>query len=1458
MSQSLMNHLRISGHHLKNPLKHHRSGSNESPVSPTGPNAGEVVPASPRSGPGTNPSQGGTPGGPPGPATGGGGGGDRSSHQRSIAEQYEVDKSRIIKSCFSRVNEQGRLIDSYVTHVRITEDSQYPSERPPPDSAETNKKHRVIIISVKDSGNVCVHKARENPNGSFQIGKTWSLDLLSSIVNDPASINGFTITLGKDYYWQTRTGREHDTFLTSIVRIYKKFTKGNVPHLEGLDHIIKEDLRTPTSPQSATRSPRQYPQQQYTMRGPIAPGPGSNQSPIAASPPLRGTGPGGHEQQFRPGAYPGMPRSGKQPPPSQAGQNGPMGHSGQGAPRPQQYPRDAATRSHPSDLPRLQTQPAESQYDQRGVATPTAQFSENDRSLSNVVGETSADKYQSPIVAEMNHAPLRINKPQSPLVQNAPPQSAPQVSPLTIPRARNNSTSQHRNAAMAGAIAGAAAAGAAATSLMSNPVLETRRALEQGTGPNQRRGSRSFLESSPVAETQMAIHEPIRTDDQDEQEEEEGEEDDAEPDEAVPVRIEQPVQPIRVPFNEVTFDADTLSNKSENSQVHGTSPYTLRPSALPLESVPSSSSGSLKILSNVSGMPQLTVLQDTDGSDDEEPPVQQTVKYEREQVEVTTTNQTSTSKLTFESVKQSIGPAAESNVQMQITETPPPRSRQQQQQQEQRQIVDSPQIAKSATPEMAFSSDQTSILDTLAEFGWTGKEDSEAMETLITNRINRLNKQNVSNVVNLDAQLDELDRVLDGAETECGNIGRMLSFAAIQLNSFGDDIGHIEGQSQGVQVETTNQKLLWTELSRLLETIGFHESRIRVLQDGNFHKLTDVNKIESSAVELFRAVEAVRHTDKDGGGSRSMRVVRERRALFESKAHEFNQRFYQFFEPFLGSLVASASGDIPKMSFYILEHCYLYSALILFAKQTDDQAYRSLVTLYEKALRRKWGSMLSSAFRKQEAQIPQLATETSNSTGAVASNGTDSQNLDLTPSPTNASVSSLTSSKTKLKRTGTLAKLRDRANKDREKIATSTPNNMVIPEPAVRRKLIQGYYQLFHSIVEALVAEQEVVVRLFHLSSSAELKYPDYIRHVPANTRTQKLTFVYEQCLHEIDSDYNIARELAGVVGAVFSQLPDDMNKFVTSVVNKAGYSALALMALLDGYINQIDKTNQDYLLQILSRTRDHLNQAWSKIMDSRPGLVAEAITAYASKKWRGVVPAVRAYAQFCQAVEEDFESVGQFLQSDSSVLNAYQLATSTYDKIGRSVVHTLERQAADASANVITNSTFNTPGASATVDQVEDSEDKEKLNHHILMIYNMHVLMQFQSQNEVLQNLAKGAKQSFDRELDLYVRQVMHRPVGKLLDFVESKHQEVTRHAFKKAVAGYDNKELRKGLDTLRKRVEKHFDEDSRVEEIVWTRIRNGYYNLHRQLLTIEEQVSLDSPLLEFSKADITAGFGR
>ena len=131
-------------------------------------------------------------------------------------------RDRIIRSLFTEKDASGVALESYLTHVKIFEDVQYPASPPPQPTATDNLKERYILLSVKSNGRVRMHKARGNDNGTFQIGKTWNLDDLQKV--QETDRRGMIVTLLKPYYWIMDGGKDKYNFFSDMNKIYKKYT----------------------------------------------------------------------------------------------------------------------------------------------------------------------------------------------------------------------------------------------------------------------------------------------------------------------------------------------------------------------------------------------------------------------------------------------------------------------------------------------------------------------------------------------------------------------------------------------------------------------------------------------------------------------------------------------------------------------------------------------------------------------------------------------------------------------------------------------------------------------------------------------------------------------------------------------------------------------------------------------------------------------------------------------------------------------------------------------------------------------------------------------------------------------------------------------------------------------------------------------------------------------------------
>ena len=293
-----------------------------------------------------------------------------------------------------------------------------------------------------------------------------------------------------------------------------------------------------------------------------------------------------------------------------------------------------------------------------------------------------------------------------------------------------------------------------------------------------------------------------------------------------------------------------------------------------------------------------------------------------------------------------------------------------------------------------------------------------------------------------------------------------------------------------------------------------------------------------------------------------------------------------------------------------------------------------------------------------------------------------------------------------------------------------------------------------------------------------------------------------------------------------------------------------------------IGQSNQDFLGSVLQKLHGNLEGRFRKFVDDQVRAVEE--TKVKIKKRKGVIGFMRIFPSFSVAVEAMLAGV------DSS-LPVRRMVNREYDRILKSMFESLKVIARENPAVSVSV----TGGSSST-----DPEDKEALNFHILLIENMnHYLEEVENPQgiEVLDDWKEQAQQEMEEHMGLYMNAVMRRPLGKLLETLENIEAQLnngkspaaiaaqpsnSKSIFNKVLGTYDAREVRKGIETLKKRVEKHFgdaDEPSLAKPLVNRMLKECeifYNNVELRIGTVTTEVYSGDVLFEWPRAEVKSAF--
>lgn len=1251
---------------------------------------------------------------------------------------------------------------------------------------------------MRKSGRVRVHKARENTNGTFQIGKTWNLDELTQIENDVVVPTGFIMVMGKPYYWNTNSQREKTVFMNSTIRIFSKYTGGKSPNLVGFDNITS----SPVPSTSAFSTPAKTGNfQDAHMHAP----------PIPQSPPV----------------------------PSISGRRPSIGSAQRSA-------------------------------SQLKSSAPAA---------------TAASTAPAAPIAPTLTQPLRKNPTSVPTNDPFSPQAASTVRAEEFPR----QTAPLPTAAGAAAVvAGSAAATIASAPAVPSLVTTQATSSPSKQGPSFQGQDQTFIQPIAQTQTKPSFQESSQFSTRS----------DSPPKASgptpAPTLAAPTLAPTQPPIPTIILNNDPSQRPVSFASVRNSLDAKSNPA-------PQDRSADVQAIPEQESEESLRDLADNviyDTSNNQRSSIQGIKVFARKGREAEDHEEKKPKlagiKFQIQEKDETNGTPNDDNIFVDSEDEKPANDEEGQQDLENEDNQDGSSLSNKG---LSFMAPRNAYIveETLEELNWTGRTDAKTLELNISHEIAELEAQNLHNVVDLDDKLDELHNSMAGAIQECEKLDTVLAFFSVQLGSFGDEIAHIEGQGEGLQVQTRNQKVLWTELNNILHTVSLPSEALAALETHGFSKTNDIATIEKVLVDLYNAVKAVKLSGNEAGGEflGTMRALKEKRHIYEQAAAEFMSKYKAFLDKQVSGAIASAENAIvqplannePKfvtLEDKIFQDLCPTSSITLFVKEIDDLNYFSLLRSYQQKVKPYYDEASAAYFIKWKRNIGQI-----------------DKYSDMFVSKEPGEVSMSTQVKSSLKRSGTLARLKSHTEfKDKGErhgsVTGMTNNNAAQAENVLIANIakatpICGYLVRSLEVIKSIfICQQELLVTIFHLSSFAVSKYPEYVKSSPVPLRLSKSPQLYER-VFDIDSDRGKAQDLLNAMNEVFSPLQDRMVKFFSEILEESSASCPGVLTAIDVMKKELEVSNQDYLNQLLNRLYDKLVSVWNQYISKQIAHIGG--TMISSKKRTGPVLFIKIFPAFCKRIEQEIK-LELPPSLDINDLSVRAIVDKSYDQLGKTMIHTLQR-AAKESHNV----TGQRPGGAnvrdGQGDAVNDYEDKELLNYHIFMIENMTLMSEglepVERNNEVLGNLCRLSQHTSRREIDLYVDLVMHRPVGKFRAFVDDVEQVykknpsdnpatkpgLNRSALKKLLMGYDVKELRKGLENLRKRVEKHFSDmeegitnrsdpafQKRLVAKIWKFTEARYVTLFNKLSMICQRhysTAGDSGYVcavEFTDSDITQSF--
>ncbi|CAO1631790.1 unnamed protein product [Sympodiomycopsis kandeliae] len=1297
------------------------------------------------------------------------------------------------KDAFNAALRSRNPQNNYIAHLKIWEQIEAPPPGPTLSAnggGSASKKARYLIMAVqRDTGKVSINKAKRNANGSFSVGKDWDLNTLKAV--HVTSDTNFTLTLARAYAWTTDRPREQYLFLTSLVNVYRKYTRDyDGPKCIGLDsvssgstslapaaaaaldtsmtgrdtpeHMTSLDsqdanIATPPSsraqllpipntddpiPRSSSAEPAMMrPQQPIpatvadpSLQGIMSP---SSKPPLFASVNRRPT----MNRKESAGAVlqtaiqrsegPGGQPSYSSSPLSQS-------HLGQiNEQDPPNFVPSVAPSSSSSSSTVVPTQkPVNAQQPQSRPATSASSKDRlADRLARAAAGANSGRSTPNgdghsirSFESTTTTSPVAARAPEFPVVPEAAPPSQP--------------SSNLRSAAIQRTPSDASSSGNSSLSLPLS--VSNARARLSAIEPVQNRGGKAY-ERMLLAGTGLKS-----IGDEDEEEQDDEHQDNAANGGAIEeLQDEDDIYGGAVVEDSTFSTSPSKKNKSNKSTVGERKP------------------------SRKGTMDKSHAKQTTDGHDSDDDDA--TLVNVEELLEG----------IDFKAAHKDPGRLGLGALAL------------------------GGSGAAAGGGGGAYSAASGALLGRSK-----GQGTADVIEASLLSELEALDSANIHSILNGDDRLTSVLNFVDEALGQLDAIDSLVASFKLSLNSRAEDIEFIESQNRGLQVMNSNWRGLEREIEQLCQTVNVPQYEVDTLLNPNFDMVGAIEAKEAAAASLYKAIlQAKTSQMEENAAAGGMAATTERLGEYSSISTSFSSTIFNHLSTLFSQLVQALLADPSRKALLqppkprlaphepIEAALGLYCGLMLYVKEVEPKGFERISAAYLTSASESYKEEITRAIGVWKMSVRRAGEEEE----AIGSFAPDASIAGGSGGGGNVATNALGAGS--LGRAATVRRLGGGSNILGGRKSRTTGNDGEVSGA-------EAFHHLLLSVTQLIVHESFFISDFLHLNSNG-LTFADYMDLETYFRRRAATVFGEEQ-----GERRGGLREMKGAMELLFGFLSGALNNFIEEIDRKDRFQVIGMMGALDAaFLENEDGSGNEFLTRSLNKLQIKVNTLVDKFFAEQLKAVTLSTSAkghstssssYAPsfrgrKSGRGgLTQAVRVLPHFVDRLESQLVNAQH--------LNVRSVVDGFYSQLTTIIIDSLLSIKVESSSSTPTSAT---------------DEDKGVMNHHVLLIENMHHLIQEVSKlinkAPVLQNLISRAEKMYADSLSAYTHFVLRRPLGKMMDFGDgidsllkstpsnevNLHNAYSKSSYKKLIKEYTLKDIRKQIDSLWKRVLKHFDQE-------------------------------------------------
>ncbi|XP_042633635.1 exocyst complex component 1-like isoform X7 [Cyprinus carpio] len=658
---------------------------------------------------------------------------------------------------------------------------------------------------------------------------------------------------------------------------------------------------------------------------------------------------------------------------------------------------------------------------------------------------------------------------------------------------------------------------------------------------------------------------------------------------------------------------------------------------------------------------------------------------------------------------------------------------------------------------------------------------AEAFAEKLSRELQVLDGANIQSIMASEKQVNILMQLLDQALAEVDNIeGKLLSYEEM-LQSVKEQMDQISQSNRLIQISNTNNGKLLDEIQFLVNYMDLSKGHIKALQEGDLSSPKGIEACINASEALSQCMNVALKPGHD-----KLMAVKQQQHMFSELRDTFARRLtnhlnnvfvHQGHDQSSTLSQHTAELTLPKHS-PLHRDLLRYAKLMEWLKNTQREKYDGLSRTYVDYMTRLYEREIKDFFEVAKIKMAGTSKDGKGKFGLHGSSGK------LTGSTSSLNKLAVSSSNSRRSQSSSLLDMGNMSASDLD--------------VADRTRFDKIFEQVLSELEPLCLAEQDFISKFFKLQQNPTLAQVENVDDSDGTVPSRPLS----EHRHSI-SEKDMVRMM---MNKIFQSIETELNSLIALGDKIDSFNSLYMLVKMSHHVWTAENVDPaSYLSTTLGNVLVTVKRNFDKCISGQIRQMEEVKISKKSKV--GILPFVTGFEEFAKLAEAIFRNAERRGDLDKA-----------YIKLIRAVFSNVEKVA----------------------------NESQKTPRDVVMMENFHHIFSTLSSLKIscLEAERKEAKQKYTEHLQSYVINSLGQPLEKLNHFFEGvearvaqgvREEEVSyqlafnKQELRKVIKEYPGKEVKKGLDNLYKKVDKHLCEEENLLQVVWHSMQDEFIRQYK-----------------------------